>query len=312
MPSQPKPPPRPPIPHPRRRPTTAPTSSPRSSATASPTARSPSPSPPGTTCKPGSARSPAPSSRNPSHGPIRLRRRLPVRHARRRQSHPDPLRALQDVGVDFCFDTKLLYGSSQFALEQARGKAKIEIKAAVGRVDPNLFNNIFFGLATATGESLNSIDEAGDASAGTFTVANGATFSQDLGLYNTVTGLWMTRVASSPAAGQYAVNTAPASTPSTPPTTADAAGSATPTLRPGPGQPRLHQPAHGRQRDLLGELVNKFRAWTASSVLFMNFPAVQARSCRMPLKLDDFTLPQLDMSAQDNGTGNVFYYSMTG
>ena len=33
--------------------------------------------------------------------------------------------ALQDVSVDFSFDTKALYGSSQFALEQARGKGKI-------------------------------------------------------------------------------------------------------------------------------------------------------------------------------------------
>ena len=32
----------------------------------------------------------------------------------------------------------------------------------------------------------------------------------------------------------------------------------------------------------------------------------------MPLKLDDFILPQIDMSAQDNGSGNVFNYSMTG
>ena len=32
----------------------------------------------------------------------------------------------------------------------------------------------------------------------------------------------------------------------------------------------------------------------------------------MPLKLDDFSLPQLDMSAQDDGSGNVFNYSMTG
>ncbi len=39
-------------------------------------------------------------------------------------------------------------------------------------------------------------------------MANAGAFSQDLGVYNSISGLWMTRVASSPAAGQYAVNTA--------------------------------------------------------------------------------------------------------
>ena len=32
----------------------------------------------------------------------------------------------------------------------------------------------------------------------------------------------------------------------------------------------------------------------------------------MPLKLDDFTLTSLDMSAQDDGTGNVFTWTLTG
>jgi hypothetical protein len=61
------------------------------------------------------------------------------------------------------------------------------------------------------------------------------------------------------------------------------------------------------------QLVNKFKG--ADGVvrsLFLNFPAVQCPKLAMPLKLDDFTLPQLDMSAQDNGSGTVFSYSMTG
>src|SRR4029077_4229334 len=77
-------------------------------------------------------------------------------------ANPTPTRfgRLQDVQVDFSYDSKLLYGSHQYALEQARGKAKIELKASVGVVDPALFNNVYFGLATAAGETLNSVDEA--------------------------------------------------------------------------------------------------------------------------------------------------------
>ena len=229
---------------------------------------------------------------------------------------PTPTRfgRLQDVQVDFSYDSKLLYGSNQYALEQARGKAKIDLKAAVGVVDPNLFNNIFFGLTTATGETLNSIDESATPSSGAFTVANGGAFSQDLGVYNTVTGLWMTRVAATPATGQYAVNTT----------------SGVYTVNTAQNGQLLKasytygSPSTGSSlsftNQIMGstvifsvQLVNKFRGSDGVvRSLFLNFPAVQCPKLAMPLKLDDFTLPQLDMSAQDNGSGNVFNYSMTG
>ena len=77
---------------------------------------------------------------------------------------PSRIAALQDVGVDFSFDLKPLYGGAQFALEQARGKGKIDIKATSGRFDPVLFNAVVFGLTTAAGETLNSIDEIGGGS----------------------------------------------------------------------------------------------------------------------------------------------------
>lgn len=231
-------------------------------------------------------------------------------------TNPTPTRfgRLQDVGVDFSFDLKLLYGSNQFALEQARGKAKIDLKATLGVVDPALFNNIYFGLTTATGETLNSVDEFATPSSGTFTVANGATYSQDLGLYNTMTGLWMTRVASAPAAGQYAVNT------STGAYTTNTAQNGQ-LLK---ASYTFASTATGTNltftNQLMGsgvtfsvQLVNKFKGSDGVvRSLFLNFPAVQAPKLSMPLKLDDFTLPQIDMSAQDNGSGNVFNYSMTG
>jgi hypothetical protein len=59
-------------------------------------------------------------------------------------------------------------------------------------------------------------------------------------------------------------------------------------------------------------LVNQFAGVGGRKSLFMSFPAVQASKLSMPLKLDDFTLTSLDMGAQDDGSGNVFSYSMTG
>jgi len=231
-------------------------------------------------------------------------------------SNPTPTRfgRLQDVSVDFSYDQKLLYGSNQYALEQARGRAKIDLKATVGVVDPILFNAVYFGLTSAAGETLNSVDEAATPSTGTFTVANGATFSQDLGLYNTITGLWMTRVASAPAAGQYAVNT----------TTGVYTVNTTQNGQSLRASYTYASASTGQSlaftNQLMGssvifsvQLVNKFKGSDGVvRSLFLNFPAVQCPKLSMPLKLDDFSLPQLDMSAQDNGSGNVFNYSMTG
>jgi hypothetical protein len=226
-------------------------------------------------------------------------------------STPTRFGALQDVSVDFSFDTKALYGSNQFALEQARGKGKIEIKAGVGRVDPSLFNSIFFGLTTQPGETLNSIDEAGTIASGAVTVANAGTFTQDLGVYNATTGLYMTRVAASPSGNQYAVaagvysfNTA---------LNGDAVRISYVYSSAGTGTKLAftNQPM-GSSIIFSMTLVNQYAGVGGKKSLFMTFPAVQAGKLSMPLKLDDFTLTSLDMSAQDDGTGNVFSYSMTG
>jgi len=228
-------------------------------------------------------------------------------------ANPTPMRfgALQDVSVDFSFDTKALYGSNQFALEQARGKGKIEIKAAVGRVDPNLFNNLFFGLTTQPGENLNSVDETGTIASGEVTVANAANWTQDLGVYNVATGLYMTRVASAPTGNQYSVAAGAYSFSTT--LNGDAvrisyvyASTSTGTKLAFTNQPM------GSSIIFSMTLVNQFAGTGGKKSLFMNFPAVQAGKLSMPLKLDDFTLTSLDISAQDDGTGNVFSYTMTG
>jgi hypothetical protein len=224
-----------------------------------------------------------------------------------------PLRfgALQDVTVDFSFETKALYGSSQFALEQARGKGKIDIKAAIGRVDPNLFNTIFFGQAATSGESLNSIDEAGVIASGAVTVANAGTFTQDLGVYNVTAGLYMTRVASSPSGNQYAVaagvySFGSALNGNTVRISYVYSSSATGTKLAFTNQPM------GANVVFSATLVNQYAGVGGKKSLFMTFPAVQAGKLSMPLKLDDFTMTSLDMAAQDDGTGNVFSYSLTG
>lgn len=127
-----------------------------------------------------------------------------------------PLRfgALQDVSVDFSGDIKELHGQYQFALDVARGKTKIEWKAASGNVDVEAYNQIFFGGTTATGnELLQVFNEAASVPADpgpyTVTVANASDFYMDLGVYYAATGLPLQQVAAgSEAAGKYSVSAA--------------------------------------------------------------------------------------------------------
>lgn len=231
-------------------------------------------------------------------------------------ANPTPSRigALQDVAVDFSFDFKQLYGGAQFALEQARGKGKIDIKATTGRFDPVLFNTVVFGLTTTTGETLNSIDEAGTIPGTPYqvTAANSANWSVDLGVYDTTSKKYLTRVASAPSTGQYSVS-AGVYTFAAADTTHLVRISYTYTSSSTGTKLNFTNQLLGSNVVFGLELVNSFvGADGVKRSMLLHFPAVQCPKLNMPLKLDDFSLPQLEMHAQDDGAGNVFDYSFTG
>lgn len=216
--------------------------------------------------------------------------------------------ALQDVSVDFSQDVKSLYGSQKFPIEVAGGKGKIDCKASVGRVDPLLFNNIFWGGSQASGATLGSMGEAASipATPYTITVANGATFRTDLGVFDSALGTFMVRVASGPITGQYSVNT----------TTGVYTFAAADTLR-----AVLIYYTYGvvgsgititGTNQTLGT-VNSFQAVLQSgyagkqSILTLN--KCISTKLNLPFKQDDFLIPAFDFSAFDDGTGNIFSYS---
>jgi hypothetical protein len=124
----------------------------------------------------------------------------------------------------------------------------------------------------------------------------------------------MARVASAPAAGQYAVNTTTGVyTTNTAQNGQLLKASYTYASASTGSSLAFTNQLMGASVIFSVQLVNKFRGSDGVvRSLYLNFPAVQCPKLSMPLKLDDFTLPQLDMSAQDNGSGNVFNYSMTG
>ena len=85
--------------------------------------------------------------------------------------------ALQGVSVDFTADVKELYGRNSFAVDIARGKVKVQGKASTGLINVDLYNTLFFGQTTTTGQTLVSDNEAGAVGSTAYTAATTAVTS---------------------------------------------------------------------------------------------------------------------------------------
>lgn len=120
-------------------------------------------------------------------------------------ANPTPMQVgtLQDIQVDFNFELKKLYGRNQFPDDVAKGKGAITWKAKFGKFNGKLVNDLLFGQAMSTGQKKTIIDEVVTVAAGSATVAQTATFVEDLGVRYSATGKLFTKVASAPALGQY-------------------------------------------------------------------------------------------------------------
>jgi len=125
-------------------------------------------------------------------------------------ANPTPGRfgELQDVGVDFSFNLKELYGQKSFPATVARGVGKIACKGKLARFQGRILNSLFFNNSKTAGQTSVASDEAGTIPTTPFavTVSNSATWVSDLGVRISSTGLPMVRVASAPTAGQYSVS----------------------------------------------------------------------------------------------------------
>jgi hypothetical protein len=128
-------------------------------------------------------------------------------------ANPTPVQfaTLQDIQPDASFEIKELYGQYTFPELIARGKGKLSLKAKTGRIYSQILNQLVLPGATSTaGITSMSANEAGSIPGSPYqiTVANSATWTQDLGVVFTSgakAGLQLTRVASAPATGQYSV-----------------------------------------------------------------------------------------------------------
>lgn len=224
-----------------------------------------------------------------------------------------PLRigALQDVNVEFSADTKTLYGQYQFPLDVARGKTKIEGKAGTGEINATLFNSIYFGQTATTGQKKQVFNEAGIVpamAAYTVTVANGATFYVDLGVYIASTGVQLTQVAAAPATGQYTVSVLGVYT-------FNVAQAGVALLL-----NYIYTDATAGKTIALDNLLMgdtpKFQL-VMSQEYNNKFMTLVLYSCTsgklsLPLKQDDYMIPEIDFQAQANDANQIGFLTITG
>jgi hypothetical protein len=120
---------------------------------------------------------------------------------------------LQDVTIDESATTKTLIGQYQRPVAIARGSVKTTGKAKVARISGMAFASLFYGVTPVAGQVATMIGEGPSAIPTTpfqVTAVNTATFVEDMGVINAVTGLPLKKVptVSTPVAGEYKVSAA--------------------------------------------------------------------------------------------------------
>lgn len=229
-------------------------------------------------------------------------------------ANPTPVQfaTLQSANVDIQFDTKQLYGSDgQFAKFTAKGKGKVEAKFTLGVMNSQIFNTVF-GQGINSGEHKVSYNMDGGAIPSTPTITitppNNGVFDKDQGVTFRVTGQVLTRVASTtPATNQYHVDE---STGVYTFATADVAKtiyinySYNTTSNGASG--KLENIPMGFSPSFSAELMVQFQGKTFCLTLFNCTPTRMS----FDTKLDDFTVPEIDVICSADENGDVLGWSL--
>jgi hypothetical protein len=224
---------------------------------------------------------------------------------------PDQFGILQDVQIDWDWTTRELWGQYQFPVDIARGQGKIVGKAKFARIFGAIYGDLFFGQTPATGQLTIAENEAATAPATspyTVTVANAATYADDLGVFYAAganAGNRFTRVTTASAAGQYSVNLA------TGIYTFAAADAGVSLLI-----SYLYNASAGKKLILTNQLIGytpTFKATFYTTKTTQGAPAglalvlnaCTATKLSLPTKIDDYEIQEFDFSAFADATGAI-------
>jgi len=224
-------------------------------------------------------------------------------------STPLPFGILQEGSIDISFSNKPLYGQYQFPVAVGRGTAKVSGKAKFARIFGRQLNDILFGTTTAVGLLSIANNEVGVVPTTPFqvTVANAATFADDLGVFYSATGLPLTKVAATPAAGQYSVSAGGVYTFNTADTTKTVLISYSYT-----STGTLSQQKTTVSNPLLGVQPTfqlMFNAGINGSVNTIKMLACVSNKFSLQTKLEDWMIPEIDFDCFCDASNNLMTYS---
>lgn len=212
---------------------------------------------------------------------------------------------LQDVTLDISFTVKKLLGQYQSPVAVGRGAATYTGKAKAASISSQAFNTIFTGQASAVGGLIVVNNESFVLAAGTYTVTHATGFTDDLGVTYANTGLPLIRVASAPAVGQYAVNTA------TGVYTFNTTDNGSTLLVSYDYTQSVSQQTLTYANQLMGSApvftmvlnvpFNQFN----TAITYKFFQCISTK-LSLDFKNEDFTVPQFDFEAYANPAGNVY------
>lgn len=225
---------------------------------------------------------------------------------------PIQLAVCQEIGMDESFETKKLYGQNQFPVDVGRGKGNLGVKAKFAQVNGLTVSSLYFGQTLATGLDGYVFDVVGATIPATPftitpTVPSSGTFVASMGVRDDQ-GRPMTRVASSPAAGQYSVSGVGLHTFAAADTgkkvfisyaySATVVGATKMTV--------LNVPMGAAP-------VCKLDVWfTKNGKQFStSYPNAIATKLMWQSKLDDYMVPEIEFEAFADGAGNVMYRSFS-
>jgi hypothetical protein len=224
-------------------------------------------------------------------------------------ANPTPVKfgVLKEVSIDLSFTVKELRGAYMFPVDIARSSGKIAGKIKNAQIDGSIFAAVLTGATSATGQIKGIENEAGTipTTPFTITVAQGATFSADLGVINYTSGQLMTRVASAPATGQYSVNTTTGVYTFNTAQSGNSVGiSYQYTVAGATGSTLTYT------NQLMGSgsvfAVTIFNTFRGKDFGF-RFPACTISKLALPLKSEDYSEQDLDFDAFADASNNVLY-----
>lgn len=224
-------------------------------------------------------------------------------------ANPTPvvLADLQEISIDASIETKMLYGSKRYPIAAGQGKGKIELKAKNAMVSGAVLGSLYLGKSSSAGIKAAKLDFAATVPGTPFqltvTPPSSGTFVADLGVFNASTGAQLKRVASSPATGEYSVSAGGQYTFAT----ADEDDNILLSYE-------YSASAGGEIWTITNDLMGYMPSFSAllqspydGKNLVVKLNRATSSKFSLPLKSDDYTIPDFDAEAFADAAGNLGY-----